>query len=123
MSTRCILSLVLASACAHAAVTRVEVAERTDLPLFNYEKIVGKVYFAVDPKLPANQIIRDIDRAPTNANGLVEFSSDLYVLKPKDPQKSNGTALLEISNRGGKGMLGMFDLAPGNNLENAADYG
>ena len=45
--------------------------------MVNYEQITGKVYFAVDPKLPANQIITDIDRAPRNAQGLVEFSADL----------------------------------------------
>ena len=96
--------------CAQAAVTRVEITERADLGKADYERITGKVYFAVDPKLPNNQIIRDIDLAPVNAKGLVEFSSDLYVLRPKDPKKSNGTALLEISNRGGKGMSGLFDL-------------
>jgi hypothetical protein len=94
--------------------------------MVNYEEIIGKVYFAVDPKLPHNQIIVDLDRAPRNAKGLVEFSADLYVLKPKDPAKSNGTALLEISNRGGKGMLGMFDLAPSGSTappRTAADLG
>ena len=102
--------LLLISTLAYAGVTRVEITQRHDLAMVNYEEIIGKVYFAVDPKLPHNQIIVDLDRAPRNAKGLVEFSADLYVLKPKDPAKSNGTALLEISNRGGKGMLGMFDL-------------
>src|SRR5215475_1741793 len=91
-----------------AAVTRVEIAQRTDLPQANYEQITGKIYFAVDPKLPANKIIVDLDRAPRNSKGLVEFSADLFVLKPKG--KSNGTALLEISNRGGRGTENMFNL-------------
>ena len=73
---------------AYAGVTRVEITQRADdLAIMNYEEITGKVYFAVDPKLPANRIIVDIDRAPRNAKGLVEFSADLYVLKPKDAQK------------------------------------
>ena len=109
MLRRNVLTLCLAALCAQAAVTRVEITERADLPTANYERITGKVYFAVDPKLPNNQIIRDIALAPVNAKGLVEFSSDLYVLRPKDPKKSNGTALLEISNRGGKGMQNTFD--------------
>src|SRR5580698_5949424 len=113
MLSRIFSATLLLSALASAAVTRVEVAKRTDLPVANYEQITGKVYFAVDSKLPANQIITDIDKAPKNASGQVEFSSDLVVLRPKDKSKSNGTALLEISNRGGKGMLGMFDLAQG----------
>ena len=41
----------------------------------------------------------------------MEFSSDLYVLKPRDPQRGNGAVLYEVSNRGGKGMLAMFDRA------------
>ncbi|MEO8050189.1 MAG: alpha/beta hydrolase domain-containing protein [Acidobacteriota bacterium] len=116
-------ALLLISALAYAGVTRVEITQRHDLALVNYEEIIGKVYFAVDPKLPHNGIIIDLDKAPRNAQGLVEFSSDLYVLKPKDPAKSNGTALLEISNRGGKGMMGMFDLAPSVAPHTAADLG
>src|SRR6185295_14096717 len=96
---------------ASAAVTRVEVTERGELPAYpGYERIAGKIHFAVDPKLPANRIIADIDLAPRNAQGLVEFSADLFLLKPSNPARSNGTMLLEISNRGGKGLLGMFDL-------------
>lgn len=98
----------LIPAIAFAAVTRVEVAQRTDLPQLNYEQITGKVYFAVDPKLAANKIVVDLDRAPRDAKGLVEFSSDFFILRPK--ANSNGTALLEISNRGGRGMENMFDL-------------
>ena len=36
----------------------------------------GKVYFALDPKLGPNRIVRDIDLAPKNAQGMVEFSAD-----------------------------------------------
>jgi hypothetical protein len=108
---------------AQGAVTRVEVTQRVDVPIVNYEQVTGKAYFAVDPKLAANKIIVDVDRAPRNAKGLVEFSADIFVLRPKDPAKSNGTALLEISNRGGRGMIGMFDLAQGRQLATAADLG
>ena len=68
---------------AQAAVTRVEIASRADMPNANYERIAGKVYFAVDPKLAANQIITDIALAPRNDKGMVEFSADLEVLRPK----------------------------------------
>src|SRR5579885_1128908 len=106
------LPILLIPAVAFSAVTRVDVSQRSDVPQTNYEQIVGKVYFAVDPKLAANKIIVDIDRAPRNSKGLVEFSADLFVLKPKT--KSNGTALLEISNRGGRGMESMFNLSSRN---------
>ena len=92
------------------AVTSVELVERTDYPGGAYERIVAKVHFAVDPKLAANRGIADIDLAPHNDAGLVEFSADLEVLKPRDSAKGNGTALFEISNRGGKSLLGTFQL-------------
>jgi len=95
-----------------AAVTRVQVVDRGEV-VGGYERLAGKIYFAVDPKLCPNRIISDIDLAPRNAAGKVEFSADFYILKPRDAAKSNGTALVEITNRGGKGLLGMFDLASG----------
>ena len=70
-----------------------------------YEKIVGRVYFAVDPANIHNRQIVDLDKAPRNAQGEVEFSADLYLLKPKDMDKGNGAVLFEVSNRGGKGIL------------------
>ena len=114
-----ILTLVVAWA-SFAAVTRIEVMERADVldgasfgSVGPYERISAKAFFAVDPKLAPNRIIADIDLAPRTPDGKVEFSADLYILKPRDSAKGNGTALLEISNRGGKGLLNMFDLAQG----------
>ena len=78
-----------------------------------YEKISGKVYFAVDPKNSANRIITDIDLAPRNGEGEVEFSSDFYLLKPLQAGRGNGTVLYEVSNRGNKGLLSFFNLARG----------
>jgi Alpha/beta hydrolase domain len=118
--------LFFAAVVSQAAVTRVDVTARTDVPGTNYEQITGKVYFAVDPKLAANKIIVDVDRAPRDDKGMIEFSSDLVVMRPKDSAKSNGTALLEISNRGGRGMTGMFNLSgrdePGDHLLFDAGY-
>jgi hypothetical protein len=109
--------------CSQAAVTRVEVAERTDLPVDGYERIAGKVYFAVDPRLPANRAIVDIDLAPRNAAGLVEFSADLLVLRPKDAAKSNGTAFLEIANRGSSPFWGALNLGAARGMPGKQDMG
>ena len=113
-----LLPLLLSAA--QGAVRSVEIAERgavLDGQKFGsagaYERIVGKVHFALDPKLAANRAIRDLDFAATNAAGEVECTADLYVLKPVDAAKGNGTVLFEVSNRGGKGMLRRFDLAGG----------
>jgi len=105
--------LLIFAATGYGAVQRVEITEKSDVPNRAYERIVGKVRFAVDPKLAPNRIIADLDLAPKNAQGLVEFSADVYILQPKDPAKSNGTALLEISNRGGKSLLSLFDFGRG----------
>ena len=93
---------------ARAEVTRVDVARRTDLGASGYEKIAGTIHFAVDPKNPRNRSIADIDFAPTNASGLVEFSSDLYILRPKAP-RGNEAALVDILNRGNKVVLNGFN--------------
>src|SRR5947199_1138316 len=89
---------------ARAAVVRVDAKEE---PAGPYTKITGKVYFAVDARLAANRIITDIDYGPRNEKGLVEFSADLYMLKPA---RHNGTIFFEVSNRGRKGMLSTFNL-------------
>jgi alpha/beta hydrolase family protein len=97
---------------ADAHVTRVEIISRTDIQdgrAFGlagaYEKIVGRVYFAVNPDNLHNRLIVDLDKAPRNTQGEVEFSADLYLLKPKDMNKGNNAVLFEVSNRGGKGIL------------------
>jgi hypothetical protein len=108
---RLLIAVILFAATSRAAVTRVDILERGVLPCYpSYERVVGRIHFAVDPKLAANRIIVDIDRAPLDAQGLVEFTADLFMLNPVDPAKGNGTILLEVSNRGGRGMLSMFDL-------------
>jgi hypothetical protein len=106
------LSLTLAAlalaAAAGAEVTRVDVARRMDLGFSGYEKIVGTIHFAVDPKDPRNRGIVDLDKAPLNAAGRVEFSSDLYILRPKAP-RGNGAALVDVVNRGNKMVLNGFN--------------
>lgn len=119
---------LLCTSVGHAALHHIYASERTDVlggTAFGsagpYERIIGKAYFSIDPTLPANRIIRDIDFAPKNADGLVEFSADLYMLKPRDPAKGNGTVLFEVSNRGGKGMLSMFNRAKGSTDPHTAE--
>jgi hypothetical protein len=114
-----------------AGLLRIELSERSDVlggksfgSVGPYERLVGKAFFAVDPKLPANQIVCDIDKAPRNDSGLVEFSSDIYVLRPRDPKNGNGAALYEVSNRGNKGMLAMYNRATAShNPKTQAEFG
>ena len=77
-----------------------------------YEKLAGTIRFAVDPAHPLHQRVTDIALAPRNADGLVEFSGDFYLLKPVDMRKGNGRLLLDTANRGRKVALGMFNSTP-----------
>jgi hypothetical protein len=128
---RLLVFLAFAAVCP-AALTRIYVDERTDLlgdhSFGNsgpYERITGRAHFLIDPNLPSNRIIVDIDKAPRNAGGLVEFSADFHMLKPRDPAKGNGTALFEVVNRGNKGMVNMFNLPEtgGNDPQTAGALG
>ena len=108
------------AATASADVIRVDVESRADVAggmayglAGPYEKLTGMVHFEVDPANPANRIVTDIDFAPRNDRGMVEFRSNFFLLKPKDAARGNGTVLYEVSNRGGKGMLGYFNNAAG----------
>src|ERR1041385_109964 len=121
MLRRVLAMTALFAAFLQAAVTRVEVADRMDLG--SYERIAGKVFFAVDPNLPANRAIADVELAPRNASGLVEFSADLLILRPKDPSKSNGTAFLEIANRGTQPFLGALNIGAGRGGRTEQDLG
>ena len=101
---------------ASAEVVRWEILSRT--PYANgqkfgdvgpYEKIVGKVHYAVDPAAKANADIVDLIRAPRNAAGRVEFWSDFFILTPSDPARANGALLYDVNNRGNKLALGFFN--------------
>jgi hypothetical protein len=116
--------LALIGAAARAEVTRVEIVKRADIVGSSYEKLIGTVYFAVDPKDPHNRIVVDLEKAPTNRAGLVEFSADLYVLRPKGAPRENSAALVEVSNRGGRGAIRSFNHgSPNPDPESAADLG
>jgi hypothetical protein len=76
-----------------------------------YEKLIGRIEFALDPRKAPNKAITDLSRAPIGADHRVHFSADLYVLRPVDASRGNGTLLFEIANRGRKGLLTRFNRA------------
>jgi hypothetical protein len=118
-----------------ARVTHLTITSRT--PVLNgqafslagpYEKITGKVHFALNPSLPANAAIIDLALAPRNAAGdtagEVTFTADFLLLKPIDSARSNHRLLYEVGNRGGKSLLRVFQkgtTAP--DPTTAADFG
>src|SRR5437764_1096709 len=93
-----------------ADVTRVDVTNRADIAgISGYEKIAGTVHFTINPNDPRNRIVVDLDKAPRNPAGLVEFAADMYVLRPKQSVRGNGAALVEVSNRGGRSLVRSFN--------------
>ncbi len=95
---------------------------KTTGPAGPYEKITGKAYAEVDPVLPENARITDIQLVPRNARGMVEYSMDFYILKPLDLQRGNHKLLAEIPNRGGK-LFGGFNNSGGGNDPGEAEKG
>jgi hypothetical protein len=101
---------------AHAEVTRFEVLQSG--PAFEgrsfgavgpYVKITARATIAVDPTDPRNAVIADIDKAPRNAQGKVEATADVVLLRPADPQRRNGPLFVDILYRGLKLAPHMFD--------------
>ncbi|MBK4737716.1 alpha/beta hydrolase domain-containing protein [Noviherbaspirillum pedocola] len=88
-----------------------------------YRKIRGTATGTLDPSDPKNAVITDIALAPRNAQGLVEYSMDFYILTPVDASKGNRKLFFEVNNRGSK-VFGSFNQsAGGNNPTTAADAG
>src|SRR5438445_9653169 len=117
--------MALAVPQAEARITRIEITT-TESPTFKapdgtpasfgsvgqYQKLRGKAYGELDPADPHNAVITDIELAARNpATGKVEYSMDIYILKPTDLSKGNGKVFMEVNNRGGK-LFGPFNGAP-----------
>ena len=100
-------------------VTKLEIKSRIPFAngkVFNdagaYEQLDGVAHFTVDPNHNANGTIADLELAPRNADGLVEFSSDFRILRPADPQLGNRRILLDVPNRGKPLALRNINSAP-----------
>ena len=112
------LLLTATTSAADARVTRIEISKREPFAAGQafgstgaYEKIVGRYHGALDPSHPLNATIVDLDKAPRNAQGQVEYAADFYILRPVDLAKGNGAIFYEASNRGSKAILTRFNNA------------
>ncbi|HEY6176935.1 MAG TPA: hypothetical protein VIX73_20910, partial [Kofleriaceae bacterium] len=126
-----VAALVLGAAPAHARITRIEIT-RAESPTFGgasfgtvgtYDKLVGRAFGEVDPRDRDNAGIQDIDLAPRNARGMVEYAMDIYILAPHDPARGNATIFYDAVNRGNKVALGLFNFGAvgGNEPTTAGD--
>jgi hypothetical protein len=65
-----------------------------------YEMLRGTAYLEVDPRDPRNVVIVDLDKAPRDSHGMVQFSTQFLILKPVDPGRGNHKIFYAVNNRG-----------------------
>jgi hypothetical protein len=92
----------LLSASAHADVVRLVVEKREAFANQGraYEKLTGRFYGELDATHPLNAIITDVEHAPRNARGLVEYSATFTILKAVDMTGATGVLVYQVPNRG-----------------------
>jgi hypothetical protein len=103
-----LVACILASgAAAQAQVVRLEITSRE--PMNNgqpvgkagpFELIRGRIHGEIDPKDPHNNIIQDLDLAPVNGRGRVEYVATFALAKPLDMSKAARVLLYQVVNRG-----------------------
>src|SRR5439155_18483204 len=86
-----------------------------------YLRIRGTARGELDPAAPQNQVVVDLDKAPRNARGLVEYETDFFILRPTDAGRTNGVLVYDVTNRGRKRFFAMLDDAPGESPAEAND--
>lgn len=92
-------------------------------PVGAYRKIIGTATGKIDPSDAHNATIVDLQLAPRDAQGLVSYTMDFYILTPVDPSKGNHKVFIEPPNRGGKQFARFNGSGGGNNPTAAADAG
>jgi len=106
----CLLSLFALLFCfeySFAKITRIEITStevyegaRKFGEAGEYIRISGWAYGEVDPKDPLNSIIQDIQLAPRNLYGRVEYTTQFILLRPVNMTRCNGILFLSLPNRG-----------------------
>ena len=92
---------------AHARITRIVIDETVPMPVaagsappaIAYEQIAGRAFGELDPKLPGNAIIQDIQLAK-DADGKVRYITSFVLYKPVDLTKASGMLWHDVPNRG-----------------------
>ena len=106
-----ITSLVLVGAQPAGAHVKKIVIDKKVSPAFDgaafgkagqYETLAGRAFGELDPKDPHNTIITDIQLAPRNRNGKVEYITSFFLVKPVDLSKSSHLMWQDVPNRGGR---------------------
>src|SRR5436309_9051267 len=94
-----------------ARITRLVVEHTETLGHDGYQKLTGHAYGELDPKLPLNAIITDLELAPRNDRGMVEYAATFTIIMPADMAKASGVLLYFVPNRGRINLTGAGFLA------------
>ncbi len=70
-----------------------------------YVRVRATARGELDPADPANRGIALLGQAPRNARGMVEYSTDVFILRPADPARGSGVLLHDVTNRGNKFLM------------------
>ena len=65
-----------------------------------YERVIGVAKGELDPADARNKVVKNLDRAPRNSRGMVEYEVEFDLLRPADSGKGNGKILFDVTNRG-----------------------
>src|SRR5438045_3946246 len=108
--TRALLgAFVIAAAPVAARVTEINIAAVepfADGTAFGaagaYERVRATFKGEIDPADSRNKVIVNLDKAPRNARGRVEYEADFFILRPTDVARSSGKIIYDVTNRGRK---------------------
>jgi hypothetical protein len=128
-----LIALLLIPAFSEARITKIVIdPARSQSPTFDgvsfgavgqYEKLRGTAYGELDPLDARNALITDIENAPRNANSKVEYSMDIFILKPMHLGSGNHRILLDFNNRGEMRLGRLNEVELTNNPTTAAHAG
>lgn len=99
--------LLIGTAPVQAEITRIEIDSRVVVgngadpanTVGNYELLTGRAFGLLDPGDPLNSLITDIEFAPLNADGLVEYDTKFTLAKPVNMNNASGVLWYDIVNR------------------------
>ena len=74
-----------------------------------YVELKGYLDFKVDPTISANLSIKDLDLAPRDSDGFVQFSSKFILVTPEDNTKASERIIVDVVNRGRARVIPTFN--------------
>ena len=101
------LGAVLVASIAQAHVTKIVIDETVPLPTtalnkdvkIPYQMVAGRAFGELDPSLPQNALIQDIQLAK-DTDGKVRYEASFVIYKPVDGKQASGLLWHEVPNRG-----------------------